>query len=541
MKGFDGYRVLLADDDEISREIAAEIVHNLGADCEFAADGDALLARLADAAAPAVDLVLTDIHMPGKSGIEACAEFRASEHPRAKSLPFIGMTADTDGALFDRAISAGMNSMTMKPIRADVLRAHFTLTLRDNRANAVFREHVQLAIEAAKAKSYFFSTVSHDIRTPLNAIIGFSQMLKAGFSSDAERERAIDSIIVSGTTLLKLVNDVLDLSKLESGKMVVRPESVDCSALVREIAETFRVSNGNPRVEIRDDIPDVPPLMVDPQRLRQILFNIVGNAVKFTEKGHVEVRLRFTPAPDGRSGALRIEVEDTGCGIGADDLEKIASPYVQLGAGRSRHGGTGLGLAITQQLAFAMGGELDARSELGRGSVFSVSIPKAAVAVSAPAAPASRLEAVRRPAGGDALSALRVLVVDDVKVNVLVLRTMLAKLGVSQVEGALNGDEALKLMAARHFDLVLTDMWMPVMDGEGLVRATRANPATAALPVYVVTADVELSRKYAPAGFSGILLKPVTFETLGAVISRVAKSILPDKGPGNVPQEAVQP
>ena len=523
MKGFDGCRVLLADDDEISREIAAEIVRNLGADCEFAADGDALLARLADAAAPAVDLVLTDIHMPGKGGIEACSEFRASEDPRARTLPFIGMTADTDGALFDRAISAGMNSMTMKPIRADVLRAHFTLTLRDNRANAVFREHVQLALDAAKAKSYFFSTVSHDIRTPLNAIIGFSQMLKVGFRSEEERERAVDSIIVSGTTLLKLVNDVLDLSKLESGKMTINPEPVDCAALVREIVESFRVSNANPRLAIRGDIQDVPPLMVDPQRLRQILFNLVGNAAKFTEEGHVEVRLRFSQATDGRSGALRIEVEDTGCGISAADLEKIASPYVQLGNGRSRHGGTGLGLAITKQLLAAMGGELGVASELGRGSVFSVSIPKAAVADEAPAKPeGSRLDATPPLVADEALARLRVLIVDDVKVNLLVLRTMLAKLGVSKVATAQNGAEARNVMAGSPFDLVLTDMWMPVMDGEGLARAIRGDPATASLPVYAVTADVELGRKHADAGFTGILLKPITLETLGAVCAEVA-------------------
>ena len=523
MKGFDGCRVLRADDDEISRAITAEIVRGLGADCEFAANGDELLARLADASAPAVDLVLTDIHMPGKGGIEACSEFRASEDPRARTLPFIGMTADTDGALFDRAIAAGMNSMTMKPIRADVLRAHFTLTLRDNRANAVFREHVQMALDAAKAKSYFFSTVSHDIRTPLNAIIGFSQMLKVGFRSEEERERAVDSIIVSGTTLLKLVNDVLDLSKLESGKMAINPEPVDCSALVREIVESFRVSNANPRLAVRGDIQDVPPLMADPQRLRQILFNLVGNACKFTEEGHVEVRLRFTPAPDGRSGALRIDVEDTGCGIGAEDLGKIASPYVQLGGGRSRHGGTGLGLAITKQLLAAMGGELGVASEPGKGSVFSVSVPRAAIASSAPArGGGSRLDAAPPLAADESLARLRVLIVDDVKVNLLVLRTMLAKLGITKVSMAQNGAEARNVMAEGAFDLVLTDMWMPVMDGEGLARAIRGNPATASLPVYAVTADVELGRRHAAAGFSGILLKPITLETLAGVCAKVA-------------------
>ena len=290
MKEFEGCNVLLADDDEITRKLVANIVKDLGAACETAQNGTELIRKLNGANGEKFDLVLTDINMPQKGGIEACAEFRTSSHSKAKTLPFIGMSDAANRALFDRAISAGMNSMTLKPITRDVLYAHFILTLRDNEANTIFCERVQEAIAAAKAKSYFFSTVSHDIRTPLNAIIGFSQMLKMGSKTEEERNQALDAILTSGKTLLQLINDILDLSKLESGKMTIEPAPTSCSKLLREVADSFRISGQNSNVEIRCKVDGLPQLLVDPQRLRQIVFNLVGNAYKFTKEGYIEIR-----------------------------------------------------------------------------------------------------------------------------------------------------------------------------------------------------------------------------------------------------------
>ena len=372
--------------------------------------------------------------------------------------------------------------------------------------------------EKATAKSYFFSTVSHDIRTPLNAIIGYSTMLESGFKTEAERKEAIDSILMSGKTLLGLVNDVLDLSKLESGKMEILPEPTDCSRLMRMVMEAFRASSGGLGFELRCRAEEIPLLMLDPQRLRQIMFNLVGNAVKFTEKGHVELRARFERRKDADTGVLRLEVEDTGCGISEEDLKRIGSAYAQVGAKASRNGGTGLGLAICKQLAAAMDGRLEVDSTLGAGSTFSVVIPNVKIAepgadaqerVSPVADAQPRVPSVHMPH--------RILLVDDSRMNLMVLKALLKNMGDFEFAMASDGQEALKVLEApdaKPFDLVLTDMWMPNLDGAGLIRAIRANPALASLRVVAVTADVESQVTCADMGFNGILLKPVTTDTL---------------------------
>ena len=395
-----------------------------------------------------------------------------------------------------------------------IMRLFKTMHLRELRA---ISEKVRLE-KVNKAKSYFFSTVSHDIRTPLNAIIGFSQMLKEGFRSAEEREQAVDSILVSGKTLLSLVNDVLDLSKLESGKMEILPEPTECQTLLTEIAESFRFSAQNPNVEVRAVVKDTPPLMLDPQRMRQIAFNLMGNAVKFTEKGYVEVRASFAGKPGETAGTFRLEVADTGCGISEKDQRLIAMPYVQVGAHGTRHGGTGLGLAICRQLAAAMGGEMTFQSTLGKGSVFSVVIPNVKIAEAVEATPAAMGE---NPAPAK-IKARRILLVDDQKINLMVLKSMLLRISDFDLEMAENGKKALEMLLdpeKASFDLVLTDLWMPEMGGEELVAAIRSTPMLKDLPVYVITADVESQKNYAQAGFSGILLKPVTLERLKAFLA----------------------
>jgi signal transduction histidine kinase/CheY-like chemotaxis protein len=379
-------------------------------------------------------------------------------------------------------------------------------------------------LEKARAKSYFFSTVSHDIRTPLNAIIGFSEMLKAGSMTGAEREQALDSIVVSGRTLLGLVNDVLDLSKLESGKMEIHPEPTDCHRLLHGVVDAFRVSGSKPGVDLRCHVGEMPPLMLDPQRLRQIVFNIVGNAVKFTDKGFVEVRAKYEREGDAETGTFRLEVEDTGCGIAQEDLKHIGSAYVQLGTKVSRNGGTGLGLAICNQLAAAMGGRLGVESEQGCGSTFRVELP----GVKAAEAPAhAETGPEEKPAAPAAVphSVKRILLVDDSKINLMVLQAHLKHIGRFDIALAADGRIALDILQARNakpFDLVLTDMWMPVMDGIELFKAIRADPALAGLRVVIVTADVELQAKAERMGFDGILLKPVTSAQIAKIISDTA-------------------
>lgn len=378
------------------------------------------------------------------------------------------------------------------------------------------REH-----EASQAKEYFFSTVSHDIRTPLNAIIGYSQMLKLGFKTQEERQQALDSILISSETLLHLINDILDLSSLDLGQMKIESDFADCTKLVNEIVASFQVAAGQKKLELRAKIEAMPMLMIDAQRLRQIAFNLIGNALKFTEKGHVEVRAYLTQDGDDQTGTLHFEVEDTGVGICPEDQAKIFSPYVKVGGKLARNGGTGLGLAICKALIEAMGGRERLQSEPGKGTTFWLEFPN--VKKGKMPAPA---EVARAEAGANALASIadrkvrqntRVLIVDDAKMNLMVLKALLKKLGTFDVETATDGKAAYERLCDKtkpKFDVVLTDMWMPEMDGAELVAAVRKNKDLALLPIYVVTADVELQKDFDAKGFDGLLLKPVTLELL---------------------------
>ena len=388
---------------------------------------------------------------------------------------------------------------------------------------AIFRRREQeLEQEKARSKSLFFSSVSHDIRTPLNAILGFSEMIRSESLTEDERKRAVNSIFVSGKTLLGLVNDILDLSKLESGKMEIVPEPTDCPRILREVVDAFRVSGSKPGVELRCRFGTMPLLKADPQRLRQIAFNLVGNAVKFTEKGHVELRAFYEQGEGASVGTFRLEVEDTGCGISEEDLKRIGTDYVQVGSRSVRRLGTGLGLAICRQLAAAAGGSLSVDSVLGRGSTFTITLPGVEPA---PEGSIPRPEVVKP--GAPAISGARsqrILLVDDVEMNLQVLKALLRKVGNFEIVLAADGQEALKVLRTpgeAPFDAVLTDLWMPNLDGNDLLRAIRAEPSLAGLHVIVVTADVECRTKYAELGFDGVLLKPITIEMLTKTMSEI--------------------
>ena len=370
------------------------------------------------------------------------------------------------------------------------------------------REH-----QAAKAKAYFFSTISHDVRTPLNAIVGFSQMLKLGFKTKKESDDAVDSILVSSKALLGLINDILDLSRSEVGSSEVSATPTDCRTLMHEIVESFRVAATDKKVEIRDSIADMPSLLIDHMRFRHVIFNLMSNAVKFTEKGFIELRAKFDQDKEKEIGILRVEIEDTGCGISADDQKHIDSPYEQTDNKIARHGGTGLGLAVGRQFVEAMGGKLTVKSAVGKGSTFFIDIPGLHLA------PQTETHEIEHGHHVEAAKARlpRALLVDDSKMNLTVLRALMKRLGAYELEVAMDGKEALERLQRQDlptFDVVLTDMWMPELDGEGLAKAIRADKRLEHLPVFVITADVELEDNYAEKGFDDIVLKPVTLNAL---------------------------
>jgi len=376
------------------------------------------------------------------------------------------------------------------------------------------REH-----QAAKAKAYFFSTISHDVRTPLNAIVGFSQMLKLGFKTKKEADDAVDSILVSSKALLGLINDILDLSRCEVGSAEVSESPTDCRILMHEIVESFRVASPDKKVEIRDAIEEIPPLLVDHMRFRHVVFNLMSNAVKFTEKGFIELRAKFEPAGDGETGALRVEIQDSGCGISAEDQKHIDSPYEQTENKIARHGGTGFGLAVGRQFVVAMGGKLTVKSAVGKGTTFYIDIPN--VKLAHQVEPVHTIVEVLHELKPHEASKPRIMLVDDSKMNITVLKALMKRLGDFDIETAMDGKEALERLKRTdlpEFDAILTDMWMPEMDGEGLAKAIRADKRLTKLPVYVITADVELKETYAEKQFDDILLKPVTIDDLRSLL-----------------------
>ena len=402
----------------------------------------------------------------------------------------------------------------------------YALFSRLNRTNlalvAELRRERDATLAAEKAKSMFFSMVSHDIRTPLNSIIGFSEMLRDGVADPAERADHVENILFSSHTLLALVNDVLDLSKLDAEKMKFSYAPCDFPALLGRVAASFRIQTARKGIGLRADCGAMPRLLLDEERLRQVLVNLVGNAVKFTDEGSVELRAAFAPDPaaPGR-GELRFSVRDTGVGIAPEDQPRVMEPFVQVGAGGAS-GGTGLGLPICHRLLLRMGGRLDLESRPGEGSTFTAVLPGVETAPEPGAAPAGA--AAPAPPPAPARPVRSVLVVDDVPVNLLVEQAMLKRAGIADVETAPSGAAALEALE-RHgpFDLVLSDLWMPEMDGYALCARLRADARWKGLPVYAVTADVEARKAALERGFDGLLLKPLTAEALARFLAAAGR------------------
>ncbi len=399
------------------------------------------------------------------------------------------------------------------------------------------------ANNANRAKSEFLANMSHEIRTPMNAILGFSEALYHKLDSVHHR-KMVKSILSSGNLLLSLLNDILDLSKIEAGKLEISQQPVDLKNILREIKLLFSDKTLKKGIEINIFIPNDFPgiLMLDEIRINQVIFNLVGNAVKFTHRGYVNLSVAFNPH-SGDSGELTIEVEDSGIGIPESQKELIFEAFrQQSGQSNRTYGGVGLGLAISKRLVEKMNGIITVSSEVEKGSVFKVTIPEVEV---------SDAELRKKDNHNDIQNIIfekaNVLVVDDVSSNIEVVEALLSAAGIN-VSSAENGEIALEILNHICPDVILLDLRMPGMDGYEVAAKIKSDPALAKIPIIAFTASVFGSEKIGNCGnFDGILLKPVNQSELFSQLARFLKHKVediakyPDKGNigslENVPEE----
>jgi signal transduction histidine kinase len=372
----------------------------------------------------------------------------------------------------------------------------------------------------AHQRSQFLAHMSHELRTPLNAMMGFAQILQRDESLTERTAKAIRVIGESGQHLLRLINDILDLARIDAGKLELTPSEIHLAVFLQIVCDTIQVKAEDKGLrfvfEAATDLPETA--CVDEKRLRQVLLNLLSNAVKFTDAGQVALRVRRVAPLEGVKGdspvRLHFEVADNGIGMSEKELARVFQPFEQVADVRRREGGAGLGLAISRQLLHLMGGEILVRSRPGEGSVFSFEIETLTV----------RAQVSVRSGPGEPIGYLgerrRILVTDDVPANRAVLVAMLGALDFHVIEAA-NGWDTLKEVVRARPDLILIDLAMPLMDGWETIRGLRRTPEGAEVPVIATsastTAEVESSSR--AAGANAFVGKPMQESTLLQVIA----------------------
>jgi signal transduction histidine kinase/HPt (histidine-containing phosphotransfer) domain-containing protein len=563
-------RLLVIDDSEICLRLMSERLTMSGCDVATSTRGADGLARLMEGG---FHVVVIDVMMPDMDGFEVCRRARAWAMEHQQQLGLLILSANESREVLLKSLENGADDFVSKQQDMEIILAHVSsLTRRvrmqrqidtmtqdvhsrevalreaewdrsqaeerarhaESRAKLCDRlekiaqdlreseKELQAAKETAesanRAKSRFLAHMSHEIRTPLNSILGFTEILRRGIGQPEQNTEHLATIHASGRHLLTLIDAILDVSKIEAGHMEV--ECLPCSpyGIICEVLSTLRVRAQEKGLQLdvnwRGGIPEV--IETDPVRVRQVLMNVIGNALKFTERGGVTLTVGVVHAAD--ESYLSMEVKDTGIGIPKDRLEQIFTPFTQADNSITRRfGGSGLGMTISREIARRLGGDLTAISEPGSGSTFRIVIKTGPLdgirILDLPQAESLRAQD-QTPCGLNArLEGAQILVVDDGESNRDLLELLLTDAG-AKVVCKENGRDGLEAALGGHFDLVLMDIQMPVMDGMSATRELRARGRQT--PVMALTAHAmqENRDECLAGGFSGFLTKPINVDEL---------------------------
>jgi signal transduction histidine kinase len=478
------------------------------------------------------DVVLLDLGLPESSGLDTLQ--RLFSHGIAVPT-LVVLSGLTDEEVAVQALQAGAQdylvkgqvdaSLLVRAIRYAIGRKQADEALRAAHAEAhAARERAEVANQA---KSAFLANMSHDLRTPLNGILGFAQILQWDRSLTERQQLGVSAIRQSGEHLLTLINDILDVAKIEAGKLEMFPSDFQLDKFLQVITSIIRVK-AEQKAELRfvcDLAPDLPEaIRADERRLRQVLLNLLDNAVKFTDRGQVLLRVRYTPP-----GRLRFDVEDTGIGMSEEQVARLFKPFEQVGDPQHRSGGTGLGLVISRQFVRLMGGDIQVKSRLGVGNLFWFEIDVPANPWTGPAPQAERVvTGYRGPTK-------KVLVVDDVAENRALLVDTLERLGFDVVEASCGADGLQQAQASRP-DLVLMDVVMPDISGLEAISRLRRMPMLASVPIVAISASAtpDVEQKALAAGADAFLPKPIDMRALVARTGSMLKLAWVEGNPATV-------
>ena len=501
--------ILIVDDNDMTRELIKCYLEDYN---YIIAETDSGITAIKLISIQKFDIILLDILLD-INGLDVLEEIRKKFS--ITELPVIMITGKLESEDIVKALELGANDYITKPIDFMVLLARLKTHLLLKRKEEELKESNERALSASRAKSDFLSRMSHEIRTPMNAVMGMSDLL-AETNLDDTQKKYVNTIQRAGNNLLNVINDILDLSKIEAGQMHMENVAFDLNDVVQNVLDIMSIRAQGKKLELNLEMnSDVPNCLAgDPNRLKQILINLIGNSIKFTPTGQIVLKIENNPEP-GEYGDILFSVSDTGIGIAADKLNDIFEDFIQADLSiTSKYGGTGLGLSIVRKLIQIQGGSLSVRSKEGEGSVFTFNIKFDTLKVQNK----SCKEEIIPTHATISDRIIKILLVDDSEDNQDLIKEYL-KNGKYQIDTADNGEMAVEKVKNQDFDIVLMDIQMPVMDGYTAtqnIRKWEKSEGKKEIPIIALTAYAikEETQKSIDAGCNTHITKPVKKQVL---------------------------